>query len=143
MATHRSDWLALTSHHKWVFFQFRPGVQEPYITYSSVIPQENDTRPFRALLGMMLASEFGLLIDSRVNERVQLESIGEERRAKDEPPPDHDLDKQDKSGTFKARSESSSQDPPTGRTDIQKQSSPEFHSQKVTKGDSPIMLVSS
>ncbi|KAL5512706.1 hypothetical protein ACEPAG_2972 [Sanghuangporus baumii] len=61
MASHKARWGAVTSHEKWVFIRLHPG-EQPYITFSSVEPQENNTRPFRALLAMTLAVELDLEI---------------------------------------------------------------------------------
>ncbi|KAK0465880.1 kinase-like domain-containing protein [Desarmillaria tabescens] len=82
MASHKANWLALTCHHKWIFLRLhnRPanGTQGPYITYSSVEEQPNNTKPFRALLAMMLAAEEGLEIESKADLSVPLLSIEEE-----------------------------------------------------------------
>ncbi|KAL5482920.1 hypothetical protein ACEPAI_9515 [Sanghuangporus weigelae] len=59
MASHKARWGAVTSHEKWVFIRLHPG-EQPYMTFSSVELQENNTRPFRALLAMILAAELDL-----------------------------------------------------------------------------------
>ena len=58
MATHKANFLALTCHDKWLFFHLRDG-DRPLLTYSSVERQNENTRPFRALLGMISALEIG------------------------------------------------------------------------------------
>ncbi|EJD08066.1 uncharacterized protein FOMMEDRAFT_150738 [Fomitiporia mediterranea MF3/22] len=58
MILYGSDWLALSCFTKWVFLRLheRDTVDEaPYITYSTIEEQSDNTRPFRALVGMMLA----------------------------------------------------------------------------------------
>ena len=58
MLLYGSDWLALSCFTKWVFLRLheRDAVDEaPYITYSTIEEQSDNTRPFRALVGMMLA----------------------------------------------------------------------------------------
>ena len=84
MGPQRVNWLALTSHHKWVFLRFHDDQKEPYLTYSTIIPQENDTRPFRALLGMMLASEFKINVKSSVIRTGELFPLKEEEQIKEE-----------------------------------------------------------
>ena len=77
MASHKARWGAITSHEQWVFIRLHPG-SDPYITFSSVELQENNTRPFRALLAMVLAAELDLEVDSHVNMQIPLETIVEE-----------------------------------------------------------------
>ena len=78
MSSHKIRWLALSSHAKWVFFRLHPGPQQPYITYSDVEVQENNTKPFRALLAMMLATEREFNVPSYPDKAVPLPSIKEE-----------------------------------------------------------------
>ncbi|KAL5514714.1 hypothetical protein ACEPAG_2030 [Sanghuangporus baumii] len=101
MGSHRAKWLALTSHHKWVFLRFHNELRNPYISYSSVIPQQNDTRPFRALLGMMISAEFEIEDYSKVTRTEQLHPIEEEKQ---ELPPDPE--KQGKNGSCKGQAQS-------------------------------------
>ena len=84
MGSQRVNWLALTSHNKWVFFRLHNSSEEPYLTYSSVIPQQDDTRPFRALLGMMLASEFNIEVGNSVIRTGELPPIEEEQEEQEE-----------------------------------------------------------
>ena len=91
MGSQRVNWLALTSHHKWVFFRLHNDQKEPYLTYSSVIPQQDDTRPFRALLGMMLASEFDIEVENSVILTGELPPAEKEQEEQEEEAsPNHD-----------------------------------------------------
>ena len=93
MGSLRVDWLALTSHHKWVFLRFHDDQKESYLTYSSIVPQENDTRPFRALLGMMLASEFDIEVENSVVRTGELPPAEEEQEEQEEEAsPNHDAE---------------------------------------------------
>ena len=49
-----SDWAVMTSHHKWSFL--RRLRDPPVLLYSQIEVQEDNTRPFRALIAMILAS---------------------------------------------------------------------------------------
>ena len=105
MASHKARWGAITSHEQWVFIRLHPG-SDPYITFSSVELQENNTRPFRALLAMVLAAELDLEVDSHVNMQIPLETIVEEEEqhieeddveADDEEDEDYDYEPDDTS----------------------------------------------
>ncbi|OCB89155.1 kinase-like protein [Sanghuangporus baumii] len=113
MGSHRAKWLALTSHHKWMFLQFHNEPKNPYVSYSSVIPQQNDTRPFRALLGMMISAEFEIEVKSKVTRTRRLHPIKEEKQAKEDPP--LDPEKQDKSGSYKGQTRGTRDEPPVLR----------------------------
>ena len=67
MSSHKARWLALTSHHKWVFFRLHPDEKRPYITHSNVEVQEDNTRLFRAFLAMMLVTALGHGVESHAN----------------------------------------------------------------------------
>lgn len=73
MASHKSNWLALTCHDSWVFFRLHnrtpgPGASNvPYITYSEVEKQSDNTRPFCALLAMMLAAQDKFEVESKAD----------------------------------------------------------------------------
>ena len=88
MSSHKINWLALTSHHKWIFFRLHPiqeGVREPYISYSSVEKMEDNTRPLRALLAMLLAAMGEIKdVDSNVDTMVPLPMTEEEDRPSSE-----------------------------------------------------------
>ena len=103
MGSLRVNWLALTSHHKWVFFRLHNDSEEPYLTYSSVIPQQDDTRPFRALLGMMLASEFNIEVGSSIIRTGELPPIEEEQEEQEKEASPNNVD-QGKSGSRKSPS---------------------------------------
>ena len=85
MSTHKVNWLALTSHHKWIFFRLNPiqeGMREPYIPYSSVEMMEGNTRPLLALLAMLLTAMGEIKdVDSNVDTMVPLPMI----EAEDQP----------------------------------------------------------
>ena len=49
-----TKWAIVTSHHKWVFL--RKLDDRPVMLYSGVELQEENTRPFRALIAMILAA---------------------------------------------------------------------------------------
>ena len=103
MGAQRVNRLILTSHHKWVFLRLHNDPEVPYLTYSSVIPQKNDTRPFRALLGMMLASEFDIEVESSAIRTGEVPSIEEEQEDNDEEAyPGND--ERDKSASYKGSS---------------------------------------
>lgn len=91
MASHKARWGTITSSKKWVFLRLHPGA-EPYITFSSVEMQANNTRPFRALLAMMLAAELDLEVDSHADLEDLLSPIPE-KPAEDSPSPDPGEDK--------------------------------------------------
>lgn len=50
-----SDWAVITSHHKWSFL--RRLHDPPMLLYSQIELQEDNTRPFRALVAMILAAK--------------------------------------------------------------------------------------
>ena len=53
-------WSAVTSHHKWIFLR---RVENPVgLRYSTVELQENNTRPFLALLAMFLAAQGAITV---------------------------------------------------------------------------------
>ncbi|KAJ4473890.1 hypothetical protein J3R30DRAFT_3684842 [Lentinula aciculospora] len=101
MSSHKVNWLALTSHHKWIFFRLHPSSDkepEPYISYSSVEMMENNTRPFRALLAMMLATVGEIkVVDSNVDKTVPLPVIEEEEHHSSE----SSQEDQDKIGSYR------------------------------------------
>ena len=75
MSSHKARWLALTSHHKWVFFRLHPDEKRPYITYSNVEVQEDNTRPFRAFLAMMLVAVSSRTVESHANTAIPLPPV--------------------------------------------------------------------
>ena len=88
MSSHKVNWLALTSHHKWIFFRLKPiqeGMREPYIPYSSVEMMEGNTRPLLALLAMLLTAMGEIKdVDSNVDTMVPLPAIEEEEKPSSE-----------------------------------------------------------
>ena len=50
-----SDWAVITSHHKWSFL--RRLHDPPMLLYSQIELQEDNTRPFRALVAVILAAK--------------------------------------------------------------------------------------
>ena len=125
MVSHGAKWLALTSHHKWVFLRLHSDSEEPYLTYSSVIPQQDDTRPFRALLGIMLAVEFDIDVQSEVTRGEPLQPIVIEDEEEDEDSSPSEDDKQDKCGSCRGSARSTREDKPVLRSARQPGSSPE------------------
>ena len=79
MAAHQTEWSALTCHDKWVFLRLHKGTatQKPYLTYSTVERQAENTRPFRALLGMILATVRRIDVGSHPNMEMLLTEIPE------------------------------------------------------------------
>ncbi|KAL5512466.1 hypothetical protein ACEPAG_3119 [Sanghuangporus baumii] len=78
MGSHHARWLALSSHEKWVFLRFHPRDDGPFISYSAIERQDNSTRPFRALLAMLLDAEGELTVESKANLPPSLSTISEE-----------------------------------------------------------------
>lgn len=80
MAAHHSQWAALTCHDKWLFVRLHRGTvsHQAYITFSTVEGQTSNTRPFRALLGMMLAAKEDIDVESHADLGTQLTVIVEE-----------------------------------------------------------------
>ena len=76
MASHKALWGAITSHEKWIFVRLHPG-DEPYISFSSIELQSDSTRPFRALLAIMLAAELDLDVESHSDMRLAVERLEE------------------------------------------------------------------
>ncbi|KAL5481084.1 hypothetical protein ACEPAI_10025 [Sanghuangporus weigelae] len=114
MASHKAHWGAITSHEKWLFLRLHPG-DDPFITFSVVEKQEDNTRPFRTLLAMILAAELNLEVESHADMGVALATIPEE----DENDPTTklpDVDpSEDKSGTFKGDGKVTREEPPVTR----------------------------
>ena len=79
MGSHRTEWGVLTCHDKWVFVRLHRGtdLQRAYITFSSVEEQSNNTKPFRALLGLLLASNYEIDVPSHANMQATLTTIVE------------------------------------------------------------------
>ncbi|KAL5522766.1 hypothetical protein ACEPAG_8784 [Sanghuangporus baumii] len=100
MASHKARWGAITSHEKWLFIRLHP-CDDPFITFSVVEKQKDNTRPFRALLAMLLTAELDLEVESHADMESPLAAIPEE----DENNPSKKLPdadpREDKSGTFK------------------------------------------
>ena len=82
MGSHQTEWGVLTCHDKWVFVRLHRGtdLQRAYITFSSVEEQSNNTKPFRALLGLLLASNYGIDVPSHANMQATLTTIVEENQ---------------------------------------------------------------
>ena len=80
MGAHQTEWGVLTSHDKWLFFRLHKATnqQQAYVTFSSVEEQSNNTRPFRALLGMLLAAEYKIHVPTHVNMQSELFTITEQ-----------------------------------------------------------------
>ena len=101
MSSHKVNWLALTSHHKWIFFRLHPiqeGVREPYISYSSVERMEDNTRPLRALLAMLLAAMGEIKdADSNVDTMVPLPMI----KVEDQPSSESSQEDQDQDDSYR------------------------------------------
>ncbi|OCB90009.1 kinase-like protein [Sanghuangporus baumii] len=114
MASHKARWGAITSHEKWLFIRLHPG-EDPFITFSAVEKQEDNTRPFRALLAMLLAAELNLEVESHADLESLLATIPEE----DENDPTKELPdvdpREDKSDTFKGSGKVTREDPPVTR----------------------------
>ena len=93
MAAHKVHWAALTSHDKWVFLRLHPDLDgnppEPYVSFSTAELQRDNTRPFRALFAMMLATTCDLSVESHPDNNV-LPPVKEEKEHKppDDPPED-------------------------------------------------------
>ena len=82
MGSHQTEWGVLTCHDKWVFVRLHRGtdLQRAYITFSSVEEQSNNTKPFRALLGLLLASNYGIDVPSHANMQATLTTLIEENQ---------------------------------------------------------------
>ncbi|EJD08046.1 uncharacterized protein FOMMEDRAFT_150710 [Fomitiporia mediterranea MF3/22] len=83
MGSHKAHWLALTCYTKWIFLRLHCGKKPnpTYITYSTVEKQSNNTRPFRALLGMMLAITTNTDVPSTANMQVPLRDIPKDKKS--------------------------------------------------------------
>lgn len=70
MASHKSNWLALTCHDSWAFFCLHNRTPDarhaPYVTYSKV-EKTSDTKAFRALLAMMLTAHGAFEVESKAD----------------------------------------------------------------------------
>ena len=79
MAEHQMEWGALTCHDKWIFVRLHKGTatQDPYLTYSTVEKQTENTKPFRALLGMVLAAVRGIDVKCHANMEMPLTVIAD------------------------------------------------------------------
>lgn len=70
MASHKSNWLALTCHDSRAFFRLdnrTPDARHaPYVTYSKV-EKTSDTKAFRALLAVMLAAHGAFEVESKAD----------------------------------------------------------------------------
>ncbi|EJD08100.1 uncharacterized protein FOMMEDRAFT_150779 [Fomitiporia mediterranea MF3/22] len=77
MILYRAEWLALTCFTKWVFLRLhsRGTGEAPYITYSTIERQLDNTRPFCALLGMMLAYSRDISVPSNADMNGQLRPV--------------------------------------------------------------------
>ena len=77
MGSHQTEWGILTCHDKWIFFRLHKATnqQRVYVTVSSVEEQSNNTRLFRALLGMLLAAEYRIDVPSHANMQTTLATI--------------------------------------------------------------------
>ncbi|KAL5498957.1 hypothetical protein ACEPAH_1475 [Sanghuangporus vaninii] len=114
MASHKALWGAITSHEKWLFIRLHPG-DDPFITFSVVEKQTDNTRPFRALLAMIFEAELSLEVESHADMGEALATIEEDEE--DEPTkklPDVDP-REDKSGTFKGSGKVTREEPPVTR----------------------------
>ncbi|KAL5483003.1 GSE1_5 [Sanghuangporus weigelae] len=78
MGSHHARWLALSSHEKWVFLRFHPRDDGPFISYSAIERQDNSTRPFRALLAMLLDAEGELTAESKVKPPPSFSTVSKE-----------------------------------------------------------------
>ena len=70
MTISEAEWCAVTSHHKWVFFRRIELNGRDVILYSRVELQQNSTRPFCALLAMILADRKDITIPEPPHEEI-------------------------------------------------------------------------
>ncbi|KAH8103235.1 hypothetical protein DFH11DRAFT_1521133 [Phellopilus nigrolimitatus] len=85
MASWRTEWLFLTSHNHWIIFRLHPDDERPYVTYSPMLSMKDETRPFRAFLGSLLASAGKVVVPSpEVPKDIILDEITEDARPKSE-----------------------------------------------------------
>ena len=82
MGAYETEWGVLTCYDQWIFVRFHKGAysQQAYVTFSSVEGQSNNTKPFRALLGMLLAAEYEIDVPSHANMQATLTTIVEENQ---------------------------------------------------------------
>ncbi|EJD08069.1 uncharacterized protein FOMMEDRAFT_144169, partial [Fomitiporia mediterranea MF3/22] len=80
MGSYEAEWLALTSYTKWVFLRLHCGTAPvpTYVTYSTFETQSDNSRPFRALLGMMLAIATETAVPSNASTQGPLQVIPED-----------------------------------------------------------------
>ncbi|KAH8111596.1 hypothetical protein DFH11DRAFT_1512905 [Phellopilus nigrolimitatus] len=90
MASWKTEWLFLTSYNHWIFLRLHRGGlhspdQQPYVTYSSMLSIEGETRAFRAFLGALLAAANEVDVpSSKTPKDVELDVIPEDARPKSE-----------------------------------------------------------
>ena len=88
MGAYETEWGVLTCHDQWIFVRLHKGAysQQAYVTFSSVEGQSNNTKPFRALLGMLLAAEYEIDVPSHANMQVMLAKMVDESQDQVIPP---------------------------------------------------------
>ena len=79
MSSYKAQWLALTSHNKWIFFRSHLDREQPYITYSDFEEQRDNTRPFRAFLAIILVTAMDRTVESHANTAAPLPSIEDDK----------------------------------------------------------------
>ncbi|EJD06895.1 kinase-like protein [Fomitiporia mediterranea MF3/22] len=114
MILYEVEWLVLSCFTRWVFLRLhRRAGEVPYITYSTIEEQLNNTRPFRALVGMMLAIAEEIDVPSNADMGGQLRPApvqGTEGQSDgSEPPEQHDP-------SFKGRGQVTRAEPPETRS---------------------------
>ncbi|EJD05076.1 kinase-like protein [Fomitiporia mediterranea MF3/22] len=115
MVLYKVEWLALTCYTNWVFLRLhsRGAGEVPYMTYSTIEEQLDNTRPFRALLGMMMAIARDIDVPSNANMDGQLRpapvSVIEGQSNGPEPPEQRDP-------SFKGRGQVTRDEPPETRS---------------------------
>ncbi|KAL5501321.1 hypothetical protein ACEPAH_8581 [Sanghuangporus vaninii] len=115
MASHKARWGAITSHEKWVFLRLHPG-EQPYITFSSVELQENNTRPFCALLAMILAAKLNLEVESHANMQLTLKTIDDDDEESESTENSSDADpREDENVSFRGSGRVTREEPPVTR----------------------------
>ncbi|EJD08067.1 uncharacterized protein FOMMEDRAFT_150739 [Fomitiporia mediterranea MF3/22] len=115
MMIYRVEWLALSCFTKWVFFRLhlRGEGELPYVTYSTIEKQEDNTRPFRALFGMMLATAMNVDVPSNAVMDGQLRPApvqGTEGQSDGSEPPEQC------DPSFKGRGQVTRAEPPENRS---------------------------
>ena len=88
MASHHTQWAALSCHNRWIFFRLHKatGGNNAYLSFSSVVslrPNTSEdtssrTRPLRAFLGMLVATACDVEVVSGANLQERLESAPED-----------------------------------------------------------------